>query len=368
MADIVGSLFGVTPQAVQADITAPIFNRAQQFAQLKPMQQAQYGLYSGGAMLGQGIAGLLGGEDPRLVQARQMQQVKDWIGQSGVDINTPEGLQKAAQYAQSIGATEGAMFLGQQSQQMQAAASKMQLEQAQAYSALKKADAEKLSNFGRILVDSGYTPGTPEFIREMTKFANAELEGTSRRGNTVIVTPDSGKVKPSDIQTTINTKKDVLGDTGDILDNIGIARASLQGANVNPTSANQSYKSVAMVLKDKLLSNKDVRESLGKRGLLGRAEQTVESLMSGTLSPQVIKDANSYLNDIEKVIAPKYNKKVEQYNLLVDESNYSQPTRQSLYASPYEAAAPKSGLKEGQIGTSRSGRPMVVKNGKWEYQ
>lgn len=114
MADIVGSLFGATPQAVQADITAPIFNRAQQFAQLKPMQQAQYGLYSGGAMLGQGVAGLLGGEDHRLVQARQMQQVKDWIAQSGVDINSPEGLAQAAQYAQSIGATEGAMFLGQQ--------------------------------------------------------------------------------------------------------------------------------------------------------------------------------------------------------------------------------------------------------------
>lgn len=118
MADIVGSLFGATPQQVQSEMVAPIFNRANQFAQLNPMQQAQYGLYSGGAMLGQGVAGLLGGEDPRLVQARQMQQVKDWIAQSGVDINSPEGLAQAAQYAQSIGATEGAMFLGQRSQDM----------------------------------------------------------------------------------------------------------------------------------------------------------------------------------------------------------------------------------------------------------
>ena len=113
--DIVGSLFGASPQAVQAEMTAPIFNRANQFAQLTPMQQAQYGIYSGGAMLGQGVAGLLGGEDPRLVQARQMEQVKQWIAQSGVDINSTEGLAQAAQYAQSIGATEGAMFLGQQS-------------------------------------------------------------------------------------------------------------------------------------------------------------------------------------------------------------------------------------------------------------
>ena len=118
MADIVGSLFGASPQAVQAEMTNPIFGRAMQFAQLKPMEQAQFGIYSGGAMLGQGIGGLLGGEDPRLVQARQMQQVKDYIAQNGVDINSPEGLAQAAQYANSIGATEGAMVLGQQAQKM----------------------------------------------------------------------------------------------------------------------------------------------------------------------------------------------------------------------------------------------------------
>jgi hypothetical protein len=128
--DIVGSLFGATPQEIQRENTAPIFGRAMQFAQLTPMQQAQFGIYSGGAMLGQGVGGLLGGEDPRLVQARQMQQVKDWIGQSGVDINTPEGLAQAAQYAQSIGATEGAMYLGQQANALkQSQATTMRTEQ-----------------------------------------------------------------------------------------------------------------------------------------------------------------------------------------------------------------------------------------------
>lgn len=123
--DIVGSLFGATPQSVQAEMTQPMLNRAIQFAQLTPMQQAQYGIYSGGAMLGAGIGGLLGGEDPRLVQARQMQQVKEWISQNGVDINSPEGLAQAAQYANSIGATEGAMVLGQQALQMRSETSKM---------------------------------------------------------------------------------------------------------------------------------------------------------------------------------------------------------------------------------------------------
>ena len=120
MADIVGSLFGVAPQAVQASITNPMFERAAAFAQMDPMQRAQFGIYSGGAMLGQGIGGLLGGEDPRLVQARQMQQVKDYAAKNNINVNTVEGINQLAQYANSIGATEGAIYLGQMGQKMKA--------------------------------------------------------------------------------------------------------------------------------------------------------------------------------------------------------------------------------------------------------
>ena len=213
--DIVGSLFGASPQQVQAEMVNPIFNRANQFAQLTPMQQAQYGLYSGGAMLGQGLGGLLGGEDPRLVQARQMQQVKDWIGQSGVDINTPEGLAQAAQYAQSIGATEGAMYLGQQAQ-------KMQSEAAQTYATLKKADAEKLSTVGRMLVDAGYTPGTPEFQAAMRQATAAEIQGKVTPKTVVNVSQQQesefskelGKIQGKQMEKAYNTRDSAVATLG----------------------------------------------------------------------------------------------------------------------------------------------------------
>ena len=129
--DIVGSLFGATPQALQAENANAIFNRANQFANLTPMQQAQYGLYSGGAMLGQGIGGLLGGEDPRLQQAKQMQQVKEWIAQNNIDMSTAEGVTKAAEYARQNNMGDGAIALGQ-------AAAKMRQEEAQTYATLKR--------------------------------------------------------------------------------------------------------------------------------------------------------------------------------------------------------------------------------------
>ena len=112
--DIVGSLFGPNPAQIQQDYITQESSRANQYANLNPFQQANYGAMVAGQMGGRAISGLLGAEDPRLQQAKQMEQVKQWIAQSGVDINSPEGLAQAAQYAQSIGATEGAMFLGQQ--------------------------------------------------------------------------------------------------------------------------------------------------------------------------------------------------------------------------------------------------------------
>jgi hypothetical protein len=36
------------------------------FAQLSPMQQADYGFYRGGQQLGDAIGGALGGKDPQL--------------------------------------------------------------------------------------------------------------------------------------------------------------------------------------------------------------------------------------------------------------------------------------------------------------
>lgn len=118
MADIVGGLFGVTPNQLLQQQADNEFNSSVQFANLDPSQRVAAGGMLAGQMLGRGIANVAGAEDPRLKQARQMQQVKQYAAQNSIDVNTPEGLMQLAQYANSIGATDGAIALGQQSQQM----------------------------------------------------------------------------------------------------------------------------------------------------------------------------------------------------------------------------------------------------------
>jgi hypothetical protein len=85
------SLFGMTPQAIQAQRAAELNQQAMQFAQLSPMQQAQMGMFRAGSQLGTGVAGAMGYEDPEIAQARAAQGL---LG--GTDMGDPEALREAA--------------------------------------------------------------------------------------------------------------------------------------------------------------------------------------------------------------------------------------------------------------------------------
>ena len=178
--DIVGGLFGIDPMALQQQRYATDAGEALSFANLNPQQQGQYAMYRAGQMFGGDVLPrLAGAEDPQMRQARQMQQVKSWIASNNIDMSTAEGVAKAAEYARQNNMVEGAYALGQQ-------AAKMRQEEAQTYATLKKADAEKLSSVGRMLVDAGYTPGTPEFQAAMRQATAAEIEGKAKGSGTTV--------------------------------------------------------------------------------------------------------------------------------------------------------------------------------------
>ena len=73
MADIVPTLFGITPEMYQQSQQARADAQALQYAQLTPFQQANYAIGRGANMLGGAIGQSLGGEDPnrRLIELRQ---------------------------------------------------------------------------------------------------------------------------------------------------------------------------------------------------------------------------------------------------------------------------------------------------------
>ena len=106
MAEIVQSLFGVTPQMYQQQQQARIDAQAMRFAQLDPFQQAQFSINRGANMLGGAIGGALGGQDPELQRITARQQIA-----SRLNPNDPASIQQAIAALQQSGDAEGAMML-----------------------------------------------------------------------------------------------------------------------------------------------------------------------------------------------------------------------------------------------------------------
>jgi hypothetical protein len=106
MADIVPSLFGLTPEMYQQSQQARADQQALQYAQLSPFQQANYAVGRGANILGGAIGRGLGGEDPELARITMRQQISGQINYAD-----PASIAKGVEMLQQAGDGQGAMML-----------------------------------------------------------------------------------------------------------------------------------------------------------------------------------------------------------------------------------------------------------------
>jgi len=114
MAEIVGGLFGVTPESLQQQRYQQDLAQGYKMAQLSPGDAARAGLQASVGQLGRGIAGLMGVEDPQMKLISARQQIM-----SQTDQSDPQALSNAAKQLNSIGDTQGAMALMDYSRKLQ---------------------------------------------------------------------------------------------------------------------------------------------------------------------------------------------------------------------------------------------------------
>jgi len=112
MADIIQSLFGLTPEAYQRSQAAQADKMALEYAQLSPMQQAQFAISRGGYQLGGAFGRALGGEDPQL----RMISNRNAIARQ-IDPTDLQSMMRGIQALQQAGDSVGAMQLAQVYQQ-----------------------------------------------------------------------------------------------------------------------------------------------------------------------------------------------------------------------------------------------------------
>ena len=102
--NIVGSLFGVTPELYQEQRDLMRQKQAMEFAQQDPRTQATYAFGRAGQQLGQAFGGLMGAEDPQMRLISQRNALAKQF-----DVSTPEGLAQYAGALQQVGDTQGAV-------------------------------------------------------------------------------------------------------------------------------------------------------------------------------------------------------------------------------------------------------------------
>jgi len=131
--NIVGSLFGVTPEMYQQQRDLAQQSQAMAFAQQDPRTQATYGLYRAGQQLGGALGGLMGVEDPQMRLISQRNALAKQF-----DTNTPQGLMQYSNALQSAGDVQGAALAADRYRAIQGA----MLEQAGKAATAQKTMAE----------------------------------------------------------------------------------------------------------------------------------------------------------------------------------------------------------------------------------
>lgn len=101
--NIVGGLFGVSPEQLMQQRQETDASNAFRYAQLNPLQQAKMSIYQGAAGLGRVAGGLLGG-DPELEKVSAIKQLS-----SQFDLTTAQGMREFAGALQQIAPNEAMM-------------------------------------------------------------------------------------------------------------------------------------------------------------------------------------------------------------------------------------------------------------------
>jgi hypothetical protein len=161
MAEIVGSLFGITPDLYERQLAAQDQARAIQMAGLEPGVRGAAMIQYGASQLGRGIGSLLGAQDPQLQLIAKRQQILGMI-----DPSRPETLEQGAQMALQSGDQQLAYGLRLEADKARQQALVRQDQALIRQDEIQKRQSAQLAQQRALeaqnLIQSAYQPATPE--------------------------------------------------------------------------------------------------------------------------------------------------------------------------------------------------------------
>ena len=171
MAEIVQSLFGVSPEMYQQQQDDIASARAMQFAKLDPFQQANYAIGRGAYGLAGALGGALGGQDPELQRIAMRQQIA-----SQLNPNDPASIQQAISALMQAGDTQGGMMLQGEYRKLQESGALVAQRNAAAGRERAPATTNEITNARALALRAG-AEGSPEYIAAF----NTELQNLTTK-------------------------------------------------------------------------------------------------------------------------------------------------------------------------------------------
>ena len=188
MADIIPSLFGLTPEMYGQQQQTSAMNRGIQLAGMSPEARGAAMTYAGASGLGRAVGGILGAEDPQLQRITQQSQLLQ-----GLDLRDPKSLEAAAIEANRMGNTQLAFKLIELSDAAQVRAQQAQVR-------AQQAQTQRQTSLAQLVAQRAYDPGTPERAQMLDEQERQQMadQGTPMPENIAATAPsyDIRRVAP----------------------------------------------------------------------------------------------------------------------------------------------------------------------------
>lgn len=290
--DIVGSLFGISPELLASQRAAADEKAALNFANLSAPEQAQYGAFMGGRQLANAAGRMLGVEDDEMKQAAIAQQLATQF-----DTTTPEGMAQFADALNKAGATKFAALAVDRRNKML---------ESQATVAAKM--REKTPAVGEVVNQALYADALRRAGGDPIKAAqiyDAEEQNKKRQVAAAGV-PSSGQVPLTVLGQAINIADEYTGKPKAKLDQIKTVAALGQGVKSNPTLLPQFQREAVKFAGDNQISAQEVNRVLGSSGFAADTIDGINKFLTGAPTDTKIDDVLKGFKVLEATYAKQY--------------------------------------------------------------
>lgn len=339
MAEIVNNLFGLDPAAIQQQRELTDINTAYKFAQLDPMQRAQFAIARGAAGLGRDITGFLGG-DEQLQKATKVRELSNQF-----DMTSADGLR---QFAQAVApfAPDVAQAAVRRSDEIITTGLKQAELQTQAIRNIATANKEKLPEIAQLQEYRDRLVAELGADHPKVKEVNETIKGVAKGRGTNIVLPGEAQDKILrekrtgkflDLEDAAIMAGDTIQITRDFNNILGKAFtgagsgvkltasqfANALGVNVTGTTESEQLDQLFAALTvgqaknlKGALSDKDVKflkEAVGSRGLTKETLQNVVDRIerNALIDQRTFELAQGYTGDMAKLNINDFRKQAQ---------------------------------------------------------